>query len=348
MKKKVSLIFLVSVFLAVGLFSANGLAQAADVIKLTIAGFTPPGAGAIPSVTLDKYKEEVERRTNGKVKITVFHGGTLLHAKNMWDGLLKGVANAGSSCMAYTPGRFPLLGLVDLPHGFSNTTVSSRILWDLYTKFKPAEFADVKVLYLYTSGVGKDAGGIYSKFPVRRMEDLKGKEIRATGVGSKALEALGATPVAMPMPEVYEALSKGIVQGVYTSFDILKAYKHAELVKYVTPAPNPTASFYVSMNLRTWNRLPDDVKKVLDDMGEEMSVWTGTAFHKASLEGYKYAIQEGCEAITLSDEEKSRWTKRFQPLIDGYLAKAAAKGLPGQEVLDELNRLKVKYEKIYE
>lgn len=195
-------------FIAATLSTASELAQAADVIKLTIAGFTPPGAGVIPSVTLDKYKEEVEKRTKGRVKITVFHGGTLLHAKNMWEGLQKGVANMGSSCMAYTPGRFPLLALVDLPHGFTHTAVSSRVLWDLYMKFKPAEFAAAKVLYLFTSGVGINAGGAYSKFPVRRLEDLKGKEIRATGVGSKALELLGATPVGMPMPEVYEALSK--------------------------------------------------------------------------------------------------------------------------------------------
>jgi len=348
MKKKVSLIFLVSVFLVVGLFSANGLVQAADVLKLTIAGFTPPGAGAIPSVTLDKYKEELEKRTKGKIKITVFHGGTLLHAKNMWEGLQKGVANMGSSCMAYTPGRFPLLALVDLPHGFANTAVSSRVLWDLYKKFEPEEFAAVKVLYLYTSGVGTDAGGIYSKFPVRSLEDLKGREIRATGVGSKALELLGATPVAMPMPEVYEALSKGIVEGVYTSFDPLKAYNHAELVKYVTPAPNPTASFYVAMNYKTWNSLPPDIKKVLDDLGEEMSIWSGETFHKSALEGFRYAIEkEGCEAITLSAEEKARWTKRFEPLINQYLADMKAKGLPGQAYLDELYLLKEKYEKIY-
>ena len=321
MKKKVLLVFLVSVFLAVGLFSANGLAQAADVIKLTIAGFTPPGKGAVPSVTLDKYKEELEKRTKGKVKVTVFHGGTLLHAKNMWEGLQKGVANMGSSCMAYTPGRFPLLALVDLPHGLAHTAVSSRVLWDLYSKFKPKEFAAVKLLYLYTSGVGINAGGIYSKFPVRRLEDLKGKEVRATGVGSKALELLGATPVAMPMPAVYEALSKGIVEGVYTSFDPLRAYKHAELVKYLTPAPNPTASFYVAMNHKTWNSLPQGIKKVFDDLGEEMSIWTGEAFHKSSLQGFRYAVEkEGCEAITLSAEEKARWTKRFMPLIDKYLA----------------------------
>lgn len=134
----------------------------------------------------------------------------------------------------------------------------------------------------------------------------------------------------------------------YTSFDILKGYKHAELVKYVTPAPVPTASFYVAMNHKTWNALPQNIKKILDDLGEEMSIWTGEAFHKASLEGFKYAIEvEGCEALTLSAEEKARWTERFKPLINQYLADMKAKGLSGQECLDELYRLKEKYEKIY-
>jgi len=341
MKNKILPIFLIFALLAAGLSAACAPAPP-EVIEITFAGFTPkPG---VPGYNIDRWAEELENRTNGRVKVTIYHAASLLHSKNMWEGILEGVADAGTMCMAYTPGRYPLLEIVDQPHGYLNTMVSSRILWELYKKFKPQSFADAHVLYMYTSGVGKNAGGFYTKYPVRKMEDLKGHEIRATGMGSKSLELLGGTPVAIPMPEVYEALSKGIVEGVYTSFDPCKVYKHAELVKYLTPAPNPPASFYAVMNLDVWNSLPKDIQKIIDELGEDHSVWTAEEFHKSAVEGYRYSIEEaGCEAITLSESEVAKMLERFKPLVDSYLANTASLGLPGQEALDELFRLKAKY-----
>lgn len=345
MRNKILPIFLAIALVAAGLSAACAPAPP-EVIELTLAGFTPPGT--VPAYNLDRWVEEVEKRTEGKVKVTVYHAGALLHSKNMWEGVIEGVADIGTCCMPYTPGRFPLLEIVDQPHGFANARVATRVLWDLYMKTKPAEFDDVHVLFLYTCGVGPGGGGIYSKFPVRSLEDLAGHELRATGMGAKAIELLGGTPVAMPMPEVYEALAKGIVEGVYTGFDILKGYKHAELIDYVTPAPSPPASFYGVMNLDSWNALPQDVQKVLDELAEDHSIWTGEEFHRTSVEGLEYAVEvEGAELITLSSEEMARWMERFKPLVDKYLADTAAKGLPGQECLDELYRLRDKYNAMY-
>ena len=345
MKNKILAIFLAVALVAAALSAACAPAPP-EVIEITFAGFTPPGT--VPAYNLDRWAEEVGTRTGGKVKVTVFHAASLLNPKNMMEGIIEGVAGAGTMVLAYTPGRFPLLEIVDQPHGWTHTVVSSRALWDLYNKFKPASFADVKVLFLYTSTVGKDAAGFYTKFPVRTIVDLKGHELRATGVGSKALELLGGTPVAMPMPEVYEALAKGIVEGVYTGFDILKGYNHAELIDYVTEAPAPPASFYGAMNLDTWNALPKDVQKVIDELGEEHSIWCAEVFHRTALEGYKYAIEvEGAEAIIMSEAEKARMMELFKPLVGDYLANTASLGLPGQEVLDEMYRLKAKYEAMY-
>jgi len=102
------------------------------------------------------------------------------------------------------------------------------------------------------------------------------------------------------------------------------------------------------MNLDTWNSMPKDVQKVLVELAVDHSLWAGTEFHRTSVEGGKYAVEvEGAELITLSSEEMARWMEHFKPLVDKYLADTAAKGLPGKETLDELYRLKGKYEGIY-
>ena len=102
------------------------------------------------------------------------------------------------------------------------------------------------------------------------------------------------------------------------------------------------------MNLDVWNSLPQDIQKVMDDLVEEHTIWTGREFHEHSVEGFMYAIDvEGCEAITLPEAEKAKMMERFKPLVDKYLADTAAKGLPGKEALDELYRLKEKYDAMY-
>jgi len=309
-------------------------------IVLRFANFPP--APTFPCVSMERWADEVEKRTNGKVKIQTFPGGSLLTAKNMWDGVLAGTADIGCDCTSYFPGRFPLLSF-DRAVGEPSSAVGSRVVWEIYKEFKPASLADFKVLHMYTSGPHK----IVTIDPVRTLEDLKGLELRAAPTSVDVLKALGAAPVGMPMSELPEALQKGVVKGYHSSLETLLDFKYAEICKYAVN--NHTRSFCifaVVMNKDSWNRLPEDVKKVMDDLALEQSVWTGEYMDRHTVESVEWAVKEqGFHLINLSPEEKARWDERVKQVVDKYLAETAAKGLPGKKVLDRWHELVKQFSK---
>jgi len=309
-------------------------------ITLTFANFPP--APTFPCVSMERWAKEVEKRTKGLVKVKTFPGGTLLTARNMFDGVLAGVADIGCSCTSYEPGRFPLLAGNDLPVGYISATQASHVLWDLTQEFKPKSLADFKVLHMYTCAPVY----IQSKDPIRSLEDLKGYELRAAGTGVVILKALGAAAIGMPMSEVPEALQKGVIKGYTSSLEVLMDFKYAEIVKYVTDYPMCVVSFAVVMNKDSWNSLPSSVKKVIDDLGEEQSVWTGQYMDKHIEKSLKWSKEEqGVKIIELSSEEKARWDEKLKPLIDKWVEETEAKGLPAKKFLKRLYELKAKYGK---
>ena len=309
-------------------------------VTLTYANFPP--ASTFPCVQMEKWKTEVELQTAGIVKVKTFPGGTLLGAKNMMDGVIDGVADIGVVVFAYQPGRFPLMEGVDLPIGFSGAKVANAVLYDLYMKYRPKSLSKVKVIALFTA----PPANIMSKKPIRTLSDLKGYELRCTGAGVKPLKLLGAVPVAMPMSETPEALQKGIVKGIFSSLDILKDFNFAESCRYATICNMQTTSFAVVMNKKKWDSLPEKVKKVIDGLSREHSLWTGEYIDQHVKDSVAWAKKKYNEqVITLSDSEYKQWHQKVAPIKDEWLKKTEAKGLPAKAFLKDLMALKAKYEK---
>jgi len=300
-------------------------------LKLNYANFPP--APTFPCVQMERWKEEVEKRTGGQVAINTYPGGTLLDAKNMMDGVIAGQADIGCLCMAYQPGRFIVTNATALPLGFPNATVASLTLWDLYRKQKPEEFAKVKVLTMFTCA----PANIYAKKPVRSLEDLKGLELRASGGVAQYLKALGAAPVGMPQSEAPEALQKGVVQGAASSLETLMDFKYAELCKYVTMINGPVYPFAVVMNMEKWNSLPKDIQEVMDGLGTEQAFWTGNYMDKHVEESVEWSKKNhNIEIIELTEKELDRWDGMVKPLIDEWSDEAKAKGLPARTILKDI------------
>ncbi|WP_462323298.1 TRAP transporter substrate-binding protein [Desulfoplanes sp.] len=312
----------------------------AGPITLRYANFPP--ASTFPCVQMEHWKEEVEKRTDGQVDIQTYPGGTLLGAKNMFRGVLKGQADIGCLCMSYQPGVFPLTTVTELPVGFASSSVASRVLFDLYQQHRPKEFGKVKVLAMFTTA----PTNIMSKTPVRTIDDLDGLELRASGMASRVLDRLGAVPVSMPMPETPEALQKGLVKGLLSSLEVMKDMNFAEYCPYVTRTDFQVYPFAVVMNKRSFDRLPASVKKVMDELAREQSVWTGEYMDQHVLDSLAWSKQTyGLETITLGERQHAAMHEKLIPLIDEWKTKAADKGVDGENVLDDLYRLKDNYQK---
>jgi TRAP-type C4-dicarboxylate transport system substrate-binding protein len=264
------------------------------------------------------WAKEIEKRTGNKVQITVFPGGTLTKAPQCYSGVVEGISDLGFSLFAYTRGRFPVMAAVDLPMGYPNGKVASMVAQEFAKDFNPKELNDVKVLYLHAHGPGI----LHTKKPVRKLEDLKGMKIRATGLSAKVVTALGGVPVAMPQGGTYEALSKGVVEGTFGPMEVLKGWKQAEVIKYTTECYSVgyTTTFFVVMNLDKWNSLSPEIQKVFEEVSDKYVKVHGEVWDSTDLEGRKYTESLGNEIISLSDEESARWRKAVEPVISDFIA----------------------------
>jgi len=308
-------------------------------IELTYSNFFPaPHKNAILSV---EWGKEVEKRTNGRVKVTVFPGGTLTPAAQCYDGVVKGLSDIGLSVLGYTRGRFPLTEVIDLPLGYRNALEATKLINIYYKKFKPKEFDDVKVMYLHAHGPGI----LHTKKPVEKLEDLKGVKISCHGLSAKVVSALGGVPVAMPMPERYDAIQKGVAEGGVFPEESLKGWKLAEVVNYTTQnfGSAYTTGFFVVMNKDKWASLPPDIQKIIEGINEEWIVKTGEGWDEIDKIGYEVAAAKGIKTIALSKEEDARWHQKVEPILADYVKTMTEKKLPGGEALtfcqEELKKL---------
>jgi len=305
-------------------------ATAADPVKLTYSNFFPPTH--IQSKLAEAWSQEVEKRTDGRVKIEYYPGQTLTKATQIYDGVVKGLSDLGLCLFGYSRGRFPLMEVVDLPLGYPNGKSATKVVNAVAEKFKPQELSDVEVMYLHAHGPGL----LHTRGKaVKVMADLKGLKIRAHGFSSKVVEALGGTPVAMPMPESYQALQKGVVDGALYPLEANKGWKLAEVVNYCTLnfSMAYTSSFYVVMNKDKWAALPDDVKKIIQELNKEWIPKHGEAWDASDEEGRKYLASKGGKCLALADDEAAKWKKAAEPVLGEYAKAAEGKGLPGQEAV---------------
>lgn len=325
---------------AIGIYSC-AKKETGPVIELSYANFFPPTH--FNSVLAEEWGAEIEKRTNGGVKFTYYPGGVVLKGPDMYDGILKGVADVGMSLFAYTAGRFPTMEALDLPMGYPSGKVATLVANDFYEEFMPEEINEVKVLYLHAHGPGL----LHSKKMIETLEGIKGVKIRCTGFSAKAAEALGGVPVAMPQGAAYEALQKGVVEATLAPMEVLKGWKQAEVIKYTTDCKSIgyTTAMYVIMNLEKWNSLPKDVQKVFEKISKEWIRKHAEGWDKADQDGRQYTIEQGNQIIPLREEENERWAKAVRPVIDEYAQSLEEKGLPGKEYVEYIKKRISKYSK---
>ncbi len=338
MKKRMSLFSAAAAAVILGASLLLPSPGAAKTIKLNYANFPP--APTFPCVQMERWKVEVEKRTAGKVKVNTFPGSTLLGPKDMMDGVISGQADIGCVSTSYQPGRFTVTNAAGLPLGVTSSRMGSLMLWDFFDKYRPKELSKVKVLTMFTSA----PSNIMARKAVRNLADIKGLDLRASGGAAQTLKAWGANQIGMPMSATPEALQKGIVQGLFSSLEVLKDLKFAETCRYVTVTNGVIYPFAVVMNMDRWNALPEDVKKVFDDLSREQAEWTGTYMDNHAVKAVDWSKKtHNVEFIELPAEEKAKWNGLLAPIVDGWVKDAKAKGLPAEEIVKDLKGLVKKH-----
>ncbi len=295
---------------------------------------------------MDPWARQVEKATNGKVKIQVFYAQTLTKGKNTWNAVKSGIADMGWCFHGYWPGMTPLTDVVSLP-GLPIRTAEqgSSVLWQLYEKHPSIrkEFADNKILLLYTSD---PYNLITTKKPVKALEDLKGMKIRMTGgPPTEMLKLLGGTPVLIPMPENYIAMQKRVIDGMGAPWEAIHAFRLYEVANYYTDTPFPAVYFSIAINKRKWNKLSEDIQEaIMSVSGLEGSKFWGRNCFDSAKDGVMERVKsagKSIEVYSLSNEERQRWLNQAgKPLWSKWVKTMEAEGNSNaQEILDSVLEL---------
>jgi TRAP-type C4-dicarboxylate transport system substrate-binding protein len=226
----------------------------------------------------------------------------------------------------------------EMPVGYSSGWVANQIMNDFYNKFKPEEFDDYKVLWFHACSPSV----IISTKPVRKLEDMKGLTFRAPGRFGDVIKALGGTPSPTPIMETYDAIAKGVIDGVFTPYETLKTFKFAEIAKYVTDTTfiGPCYPFYVVMNKKSYQKLSPDLKDILDELSGEYRERYALMWNAIEFPGKAFGKEQGVEYISLPAEEAARWQQAVQPVIEDYIKDMVSKGYKESEVREWFKYIK--------
>jgi TRAP-type C4-dicarboxylate transport system substrate-binding protein len=328
-------------------------------IELRFSFHVPPGS-ATNTVYLTPWAKKVEEATKGKVKITTYPAESLNKADKALESVMGGVADMAWIVMGYWEGRFPLSSVMLLPFivpaegkkdgkRITDSAVGGLIIQALYEKFPEIqkEWQDVKVLYLL-QGNALNPNSVAK--PIRNMNDLNGMKMRQDGAYPQEMyKRLGASPVFMPLPEIYTSLEKGVIQGTSASVAMLQNFKLYEVLKYRTNVATTCPVLATIMNNDKWNSLPKDVQDgIMSVSGSYGSLYAGETWGGFGELDNAFKMFEKAgkpiQTVELDPGEYDKWVEiAGTPIYEKWLADMKSKGLPGQAVLDEALRLKATF-----
>ena len=324
----------------------SGHAQA-QTTTLRFHQMLPPQA-VIPSQAIKPWAEKVEKESGGRIKVQLFPSMQLGgKPPELFDQAKDGVVDIIWTVLGYTPGRFPKSEVFELPFSSGDAESSSKAFWDYVQKNAMDEYKDVKLIAVHTHGPGL----FHSKDPITKLEDLKGMKVRGgSRVINIMLEQLGATPVGLPVPAVGEALSKGVIAATTIPWEVTPALKVSQIVKNHTGFTGAkglyTQTFAVAMNKASYDKLPADLKKVIDNnSGIEAAAMFGRAMDMGDKAGLEIAKKAGNNIVTLDAAETNRWQRAAAGVRATWYKEVSGKGIDGPKLAADAEALIAKYSK---
>ncbi len=326
-------------------------APAPEVINMKFSSPLPPPSTAVPRTVqlqgqMELLAEKIAAETNGRVKITVYHAGSLLKTEDSFEGVIGGVAGLAWTQFRHHPRLADLLSVFELPGlGWQDPVVVCRVIEEVIAKYPQLreELKGVKPLVWYQH----EANSLHINRDVvmRTPADLRGMKVGCGAAEFAFFEAWGAVPVGMGGPDLYMNLNKGIIDVVSTMWGGVRAFKINEITKSHTEHVGlPPMISTVLISQKLWDSLPPDVQKVFNDNKE----WWAKTWCETVLAGGKIAKDEavklGHPVYKPTPAELKLWLQPLEPLTEKWIAKREAKGMPARAIVDDVKRLISKYQ----
>ena len=345
--KRLLPIMIASIFAAAAMLAAVSV-QGAD-FTLKLHHFLGPKAPAQTQM-LEPWVEKVEELSKGRVKIDIYPAMSLGgKPPQLVRQVRDGVVDLIWTVNGYTTGLFPRTEVFELPFIHTNDPVATNLaMREMYDEYLAEEYRGMKVMFLHVHQ--GQAVHMVDKL-VRKPSDFAGTKIRIpTRTGAWVLEALGAAPVSMPVPNLPQALSKKVVDGALIPWEIIPPLKLQDMTKYQIEGDKMTrfgtTTFQVSMNQGTWDKLPKDLQDIFQQASNEAWVReVGEVWHRTDLGGIGFATKAGNEHIILSPAEMAEFKKVLEPVVNRWIEEVNGSGIDGKGLVSKARELVAKYSK---
>ncbi len=326
---------------ALGAPALTGFAQ--QTVTLKFHTFMSPQS----NVWLNMHRawmDKVERDSGGRIKFEAFPamqlGGTPVQ---LFDQARDGVADITWTLPGNTPGRFPRSEVFEQPFMMTNAEATSKAFWEYIETKAPDEFRDVKPLAFQVHGPGMFH--IVNR-AINSPDDLRGLRMRGpTRQITNMLRNIGATPVGMPLPQIPEALSRGVIDGAVIPWEVVPSIRVHEMVQFHSEFDTSggglyTTTFIMGMNLRRYNSLPPDLKKIIDDnSGINTSAFLGRTQQAGDAPARQLAVDRGNRINTISLAESQEFRRRARQVEVEWMRDMDRRGFNGRDLLDTARRL---------
>ncbi|WP_321462967.1 TRAP transporter substrate-binding protein [uncultured Vibrio sp.] len=285
---------------------------------------------------LTEWAQSIENASEDRINVDIYPSQTLTKSAKSYEAVIHNIADITATVQGYTANRFPLSQIVELPGVVQTAAQGSCIIQKLYDEGDiKQEYSDTHVLFMYTNGPGH----IHMKDgQVIQPQDLQGKRVRQpTAIVGQLLKNLGAQPTGIPAPNAYEALEKGVLEGVAISWDGAKVFRLGEIAPYHTELNLYSLSFVVTMNKNVYQRLPADLQSIIDKhSGNEWSQHMARVFDRLDQEAINEAKQRNDQVVALNEDIKEVWQPELKKVTTQYLDELESKGLPAKQVYQRI------------
>lgn len=322
-------------------FSSGKVTYTGPPIKIRLSLHVPATHSIWKDLTLP-WAKMVERESNGKLIIKPYLGRVLHSPRDGFKAVRGDVTDMTMCYPIWEPGGFHLNLVFGLPFAFPSASITAFVGEELYPKYLKEEYERKGVYLAFLGAIAPY--NIFTVKPVRNLEDLKGLKIRApAGPFVDMAKNLGAVPVSMTIAEVYTALQRGIIDGVFTPDFGADKYKFYEITKYMTVLNIGVSPSHWGLNRKTFDALPQDLKRLFYNLLRIESQFFSQGFDKQNGLSRENLARKGVEVIHLEPEELERWKSAVKPIWESFVEKNEKLGLPAKKLVDSMKSLSEKY-----
>jgi len=289
------------------------------------------------SKVLEAIGKDIETATEGDITFEISYQG-FGKPGDYYDALVNGLCDVAYFGPTYSPGRFLMTEMMTLPIYYPNNKVTVMAYYELWKRgFLDKEFAKIIPVAF---GNNSQFLFMWKDVSVTKLDQLKGKKVSAPySIHSEMVKRAGATPVSMPVTEVYMALDTGVIEGAWQIWPAMPIFKMYEVVKYATDVSMSCGPYVIAFNEKSYKKLPEKVKKLLQDSQEKYSMMMASGFQKMTDIGKELFLKAGGKIQDISPEETAKLQELWKPIFSEWIGKAKKRGLPAEKSLDELYKI---------